>query len=296
MDVIPSIYGQGHVGDEAYFDGDVFKDIRLKMGEVRAIIKPTDKESVSKKFNEYTVAVIQYENGVFGKRLYRNCLLMNLLAGGGDQTAWTLRAPSEKSGKSSFGDGSRVLVLCIEGSLNRAYIIGGLRDERSNPDDPKQGHHFNWEFNGVNFQVNDDGSWSIINKGKTDNLGKQHKDVNKAGIGTTIKTESNGNISISTPDNNQSIKIDNTNNSITINSDKKITINGSRINLGENADEPQVLGQQLVGLLQDLITAITSMTMLAYGTPTTPPINAAQFVAIAAKLQTILSNQSYVKR
>jgi phage gp45-like len=273
------------------------------MGEVRAIIKPTDKESVSKKFNEYTVSVVQYENGMFARRLYYNCLLMNTIAGGGDKVYWTLRPSSKTSGEgntATVADGSRVLVLCIEGSASRAYIIGGIRDERSEPDDPKLGHHFNWEFNGVNFRVNDDGSWSIVNKGKTTNLGGVAPSADKSGIGTTIKTEANGNIIINTPDNNQSIVIDNTNNSITINADSHITVNGNRIDIGKDANEPQVLGQQLVQLLQDLITAITSMSMFSFGTPTgpitSPPINSPQFLAIAARLETLLSHQSFVKR
>ena len=296
MDVIPSIYGQGYVGDSVYYDTDVFNDTRLKWGEVKKLILPTDPESISKKFNEYTVSLIEFGNGVFAKRIYRNCLLMNLLAGGADRVTWTLR-PSTVTNGESIGDGSRVLVLCVEGSAKRAFIVGGIRDERSSPDDPSKGHHFSWEFNGVNCQVNDDGSWTVVNKGKTTNLGDVDPKANKAGIGTTIKTEANGNIVVATPNNNQTITIDNTNNSITINADKELTINGSRINIGRGANEPAVLGQQLVGVLQDLIQAITTMTMFSTGSPgliTSPPINAPAFAVILARLQTILSSQSFV--
>ena len=67
MDVIPSIYGQGYVGDSVYYDTDVFNDTRLKWGEVKKLILPTDPESISKKFNEYTVSLIEFGNGVFAK-------------------------------------------------------------------------------------------------------------------------------------------------------------------------------------------------------------------------------------
>jgi hypothetical protein len=184
--------------------------------------------------------------------------------------------------------------LCIEGSNNQAVILGGLRDERSGSDDSNKGHHLEWEFNGVNCQVNDDGSWTVVNKGKTTNLGDVDPSANKSGIGTTIKTEANGNIIVATPDNNQTITIDNTNNTITINADKELTINGSRINVGKGASEPQVLGQQLVGVLQDLIQAITTMTVMAAGSPSSPPINSSVFLSIIARLQTILSTQAYV--
>jgi hypothetical protein len=247
---------------------------------------------------EYDVLVYQHEKGTYAGKIYRNCTLLNTLAGGGDQSTWTLRASTQPVEDQQESDGSRVLIMCVEGSNNQPVILGGLRDERCTKD-PSKEHFFNWEFNGVNFRANDDGSWSIVNKGKTTNLGDVDPKADKNGIGTTIKTESNGNIIINTPNNNQSVVIDNINNSITINADKEITVNGTRINSGTNADEPQVLGQQLVGILQDLITAITSMTMFTFGVPgtiTSPPINSALFLSIAARLEEILSHQSFVKR
>lgn len=297
MDIIPSIYNTEEIGASPFYSGGAFNNIKLHQGEVRRIIYPNDAASVSKMFVEYDVLVYQQEMGTYAGKIYRNCTLINSIAGGADQSTWTLRASTQPVENLQESDGSRVVILCVEGSNNQPIILGGLRDERCAKD--LSGQHFlNWEFNGVNFKINDDGSWSIVNKGKTTNLGEVDPKANKDGIGTTIKTEANGNITINTPDNNQSIVIDNEKNTITINGDREVTVNGSRINLGKDANEPQVLGRQLVLILTELVAAISTMTMYTFGVPgtvTSVPLNVNLFASIAARLEFILSRQSFVK-
>lgn len=287
MDVIPSIFGSGYVGDTPFFDGDVFKNTKLRMGEVKQIIKPTDPESLSKKYYEYSVLAVHIENGVLARRMYRNCVLINSLAGGGDHSSFALRE-STKPNDQSQTDGSRVLLLCIEGSNNRAIIIGGLRDERANNDINNTGHYFDWEFNGVNFKVNDDGSWEVINKGKTDNLGKKHPKANNDGVGTTIKTEANGNIQIKTAKGSE-IVIDNTGNKINIKADSEVTIDSDKVKIGSGASQSVVLGNELVTILQELIQNIMSINVIVAGVGSTPPLNLGAFAAMLPKLQQILS-------
>ena len=296
-DVIPSVLDQG--GFASPFFSGAFSNYIFRQGEVREIIYPDSKESASKTFIEYNVLVAHYEGGMIGHKIYKNCRLINPLGGGADQSSWTLRASTKPIKDYTSSDGSRVLILCVEGSYNRAIIVGGILDERCGGDNKQDGHHFNWEFNGVNFKVNDDGSWDITNKGKNTNLGNLDPKADQNGIGTTVKVEANGNFIVSSPKNNQSVVIDNTNNTITINGDQDVTIDGSSIHLGKNADEQSVLGNQLVGILQELIQAITTQTSFTFGVPgtvTSPPINAPVFLAIMAKLQTILSQQTFVKR
>ena len=297
-DVISSIFDQSGIG-APFFSGGAYSNFIFRQGEVLEIIYPDSPKSVSKTFTEYNVLVAHYENEVIGHKLYHNCRLINSLAGGADRCTWTLRASTKPVEDYKSSDGSKVLVLCVEGSYNRAIIVGGILDERCGGDNKQDGHHFNWEFNGVNFKVNDDGSWDITNKGKNTNLGNPDPKADQNGIGTTVKVEANGNFIVSSPKNNQSVVIDNTNNTITINGDQDVTIDGSSIHLGKNADEQSVLGNQLVGILQELIQAITTQTSFTFGVPgtvTSPPINAPVFLAIMAKLQTILSQQTFVKR
>ena len=296
-DVVSSLLDQGGFGSP-FFSG-AFSNYILRQGEVIKVIYPTSQESVSKTFTEYNVLVAHYEGGMIGHKIYKNCRIQNPLAGGADQCSWTLRASTKPLKDYKSSDGSRVLILCVEGSYNRAVILGGARDERCGGDSEKDGHHFNWNFNGVNFKVNDDGSWELVNTGKDTNLGTLDGSVDKDGIGTTVKVEANGNFSVTSAKKKQSITIDNANDKITIQGDSDVIVDGKTIHLGTNAGQQAVLGNQLVEILQELISAITAMTSFTFGVPgsvTSPPLNAPQFLAIAAKLQMILSNQTFVKQ
>ena len=297
-DVIPGIYGKARLGKRPYFDGHLFANTKLRKGEVMAVIPQSSKRSVSKFLYEYDVLVPQYESGTVGTRLYRNCILMNPVAGGGDHSAWKLRASTKPLTEAGKTDGSRVLILCVEGSNNQAVILGGLRDERSGGDDEELGHHYEFEFNGVNFQVNDDGSWICQQNGKTDNLGEAHKDRNK-GAGTSVEVKADGTYIVSTKDKKQSITVDNSNNTITIDGDSKIIVNGSKIELGTGASDPAVLGRELVSIMKEILNACATMTMFSIAGPpgplTSPPINASQFAAISARLDNILSDQTFLK-
>lgn len=297
-DVVPGIYSTKRVGKEPFFDGYLFANTKLRSGEVIAIVPPTSERSVSKLWLEYDVLVPQYESGTVAHKLYRNCILINSLAGGGDHSSWKLRASTKPYTEIGKTDGSRVLILCVEGSNNQAIIIGGLRDERCGKDKEELGQHYEFEYNGVNFQINDDGSCVLQQKGKTTNLGLPHEDRNE-GSGTSIEIKADGTYIVKTKDDNQSLTINNSNNSITINSDKKITIQGDKICLGNSASDPAVLGNELVVILKELLLACQTMTMFSVaGSPlplTSPPVNAPVFASISAKLDKILSQQTFLK-
>jgi len=63
----------------------------------------------------------------------------------------------------------------------------------------------------------------------------------------------------------------------------------------QDQSEPIVLGQTLVGILNDLLTAIQQQTHTSPVGPTGPPINAAQFASIQNQLQTILSQRNFTQ-
>lgn len=65
----------------------------------------------------------------------------------------------------------------------------------------------------------------------------------------------------------------------------------NKFNVGDGA-EPMVLGNTLKGLLEDLISAITSITVPTPHGPSGTPINSAQFSAINSRLKTMLSQLS----
>ena len=82
---------------------------------------------------------------------------------------------------------------------------------------------------------------------------------------------------------------------ITNGSDYNITTETGEIHLGNGSDEePLVLGDTLVELLNQLCTELQKMNHPTPAGPSGPPVNAPAFASIAAKLQTILSKKNFV--
>lgn len=189
-DVIPS-----HI-DLAYtpqFDGgDAFSNHALRFGEVQEIVYPNDKRSLSKKFVEYRVYVQERSNGTANGRMYEHVLLMNSLAGLADKSFYTLRGSKSaaKPKDNRLGLGSKVLILCINGEVNNAVIIGGLRDEKDESEEKAKaedlGHHLSWIFNGFSVSIDKDGQLVATYGGKTDADGKRNKDVDQKLTGTRV--------------------------------------------------------------------------------------------------------------
>lgn len=65
----------------------------------------------------------------------------------------------------------------------------------------------------------------------------------------------------------------------------------SKLNL-DSGKEPMVLGDTLKGILDDILKAIQSLTVMTPVGPSSVPVNVANFASIQAKLQTILSKKS----
>jgi len=73
---------------------------------------------------------------------------------------------------------------------------------------------------------------------------------------------------------------------------------GKKVNVGNGADtanEPALLGTTLKGLLEQLIDALTALTVPTGVGPSGTPINAAQFQAVKAQLQRALSQTVNLK-
>lgn len=132
-------------------------------------------------------------------------------------------------------------------------------------------------------------SKKALNLSSVDNIILQTKHIQTST--NTINVQSLDSINISTKQLNANI-----NKQLSIIT-PKLKLNSDSISLGQNATQPIVLGNQLIALLSQLCVAISSISVVsgAPGSPTSPPINAAQFSAISAKLNTILSKISKTK-
>jgi phage baseplate assembly protein gpV len=286
-DIIPAFYSLapaigGTVSINAWGNN------QLRQGEVKRVISPNDKDSLSKMFYEYDVLVAHRVNQGVINKLYHNCYLINSFAGLADKSYFTLRASDIQDGSAKGGNGSRVLLLCLDGNENQAFIVGGMKSPKDPDKGEAKGHHLLFEFNGVLFEINDDGSWAITNKGKTDIKGEADDKRDTKGAGTKVKVEANGNFVVTTP-NSQTIKVDNKANTIDIESATKINVkasqvdlDASRVNLGSAATFSNVLGEPLMAVLTQIITQVA---------PTLPtPWQQAALLAVVPQISTILSS------
>jgi hypothetical protein len=296
MDVIPSFYTQEMIG-RAELNGLLpSSNVQLRFGEVKKEILPSNSKSHSKRYREYEVLVEHFEGGSATHRMYHNCMVLNNLGGLGDRSNCSLRESDKKDFQ--LGTGSKVFLLCVEGNDARAVIIGGPQQYT----DISKGAHYEFEFNGVNFQINNDGSWTLQNKGKTDAKGNLDKAADKDGAGTVVKVEANGNFSVTTKDNKNTVSINHKSGEIIIDASDNVKINtkntqivsdsteiksdsvnvnSHNVKVGANAMQPAVLGQALVTVLTQAFGVIAP-------TLPTPPQQAA-LAGASAQLMTILS-------
>lgn len=294
-DVIPSWMRVREVGGQGPAFGGAFDNTALRHGEVIRVIYPDDRSSRTKKFVEYDVLVQHRENGTAVTKLYHNCLVANFLAGFADKAVFTLRVNDRPQGTET-STGSQVLVQCLDGATASALIVGGIRNSSDSDKAAKaKKHHAEFEFNGVSLQINDDGSWTIENKGKTAGDGTAHAQRN-AGAGTKMRVLANGNWIVETPGAAQAITIDHSAGTVTVNSASHLKLLGDRVSIGSAATEPTVLGLQLVQVLTTLITILASETHDTFAGPTKGNLSAPQLLPLIAQLQLILSQHSFVQR
>lgn len=300
-DVIPSQYktrtaGGGEASNKNLPGGDY----RLHDG---IIVKVNYPEETKLNQITYDVDLNVFEDGVYTVKTYKGCQLINDFAGLADKSFFTLREHPEsdrKDGKTT-PLGSKVLVLCLNGSIASPVILGGVRHQNdSDKGEKDKGHHAYFVFNGVKFSVNDDGSWQLEQQGPTDIKGqpdfsnsKVHPDgsksaVKEADVGTTVKVESNGNLTISTNGGKEQVLVNH--------QDGSITFKASKIKLGSTeATERLVLGNKWKSLMEKLINAINKIQVPTSSGPSGTPINAVEFNAIKKDLEDALSDFVYTQ-
>ncbi|WNM70154.1 hypothetical protein [Myxococcus phage Mx1] len=139
-------------------------DSRLRLGRVVAIHVPGMPSNNNGVYTEYDVEV---EAGAGVKLVYPRCIMADPLGGFADYLEWTprLSVGTDQSG-SRLDTGTRVLVLCLNGATNRGVIMGGAKHHGRNRKDRK-GHYLNFEFNGINARINDEGEFVLQHKGAT---------------------------------------------------------------------------------------------------------------------------------
>ncbi len=169
-------------------------DTTLRVGRVVAAHEIESDGSRNKKILEYDV-IVRHANGASGYTdiLYPRVKMSNMFGGATDFFRWTPRIGNFDY-STQIGDGSRVLLLCVNGNQRMSYIIGGI----PNPEDvspvlPFSDHHLEFQFNGVYANVDKDGAFTLIHRGATNN---KNEVVSNEGGNGSIRFDKEGDIEL----------------------------------------------------------------------------------------------------
>jgi hypothetical protein len=171
-----------------------YENYPLRMGIVVRSYPTSSDQNISKLSVEYDVVVIEQDgNRAITPITYKNCLSSDGLGSIADFFEVRRRTQKKKTrfeGKDPASqDGAIVLLLCLDGSSEKAIILGGLNHPQRKSKLVGDETKLAGEFNGLAIEVNDDGSANLTFKGATDNEGKP-KDTSQGN--TTIDIEKDG--------------------------------------------------------------------------------------------------------
>lgn len=224
--VLPSgLLEQGMESVSAYDHS--FKNYSIKMGVIINAYDIDDQSNINKVGVEYDVAVTE-QNGHLAQNVitYQNCMVMESFGGIADYTEYRLRPQNKVENKRSnkdmvYQDGSLVLIMCISGSSDNAIIIGGLKHPKRKTNLTKDsGLSLYSEYNGLVYSIDKNGALKILFKGATDQEGKA---IDEKVSGSVIEISKDGSLSLS-DGNKESIRIDKTNKTIGLNSEKTMSL------------------------------------------------------------------------
>ena len=242
--VIPSYLGSSRMGgtETSSMHGGT---VQLMLGEVKEVIPVDDQRSMSKRYLEYNVDV-HYRDGHGPTSVVRfaNCLLISNFGGGeADKTEYRLRSDdSTPQGDDSTTKGAKVLLLCIQGDANQAFIIGGVREDTKNKD--VNDHHYSFEFNGAKIDINKDGEFQLRYRGATKVDGDLTDDADADAEGSTLIFNKEGGIKIYTKDEKQIVFVDHKNKKIDMLADEEWHVKINKKVHFEAGDQYTIEGQK----------------------------------------------------
>lgn len=252
MTVIPSYLSTMATG--IMRETGIQTNISLHFGEVKELIYPKDPRNVNRRYIEYSVDVYpKMGSGPRTIQRYYNCLLSNPFGGGGDIYRYTLW-PSTTPSSSQYTNGSKVLVLCLDGEQTKGIIIGGMRDNFVDQTgfqgvDTNEGHNLFWQFNGINATIDKQGAFTLTFNGPTgrDGTFDDSTGVFQSDTGSTFKFEADGSVLLTSggpAESQQLLQMDNDKNTFTIDADKEFNIHGAGTMTATIQDDVKLQSEQ----------------------------------------------------
>jgi hypothetical protein len=227
--VLPSSLLSSHSADFVSAFNKTYESVQLRAGIVIASYDIDNKQNIRKTTPEYDVLVMEQDrNRGTTTTTYRNVITIDSFGGMADFFEFK-RRPQAKNEKKDFhnNDGQLVLILCLDGSSEKAIIIGGVKHaKRLTKLTAEAGLHLEGEYNGLNWQIDKDGALKILFKSPTDNEGKVK---NEKLSGTNINIKKDGTLQLTTqdlnkPELNESLTLDKTNQSLSLTARKNTSI------------------------------------------------------------------------
>jgi hypothetical protein len=268
-----------------------YKNTALRLGIVAKSYDISDEANLSGLTTEYDVLVFeQQEDRGSSIITYRNCMSSEGMGSIADFFERTLRVRQNSSDQSKAintknQNGACVLILCLDGMSEKAIIIGAVTHPDRKTTLAGQTEHLEGEFNGVNIQVNGDGSANFTWKGPTNNDGTpvdtsltptvvsvaadgsfqiQHKTITfTLAIGGVVTMTSTDDVNVSCKDANITASGD-----ANVKASGNATIDAPAINLGAGATDAVIKGDTFKKMVFDTHTHPTPVG--PSGSPTMP--------------------------
>lgn len=181
---------------------------------------PDPKKPPLPPFPLYTVMVSEKVGDVTVNIPFKNCILRDIFGTVPDFFEYSLRRSDYNLSQLQNTQGpptpdkllgANVLIECINGSTFNAVILGAVRTYNLNfgygqgytPTDNKTGKYLNFNFNGINAKINDDGEFTLKRLGPQNNDGTTQTqnldggDYPKDNAGSLININQAGDINIS---------------------------------------------------------------------------------------------------
>lgn len=227
---LPSSLLSQHSGRQNGTFNHEFKNFGLKTGVIIKTYETDDELNLLKIGPEYDVVIHEQDaNRGITSVTYKNCQFMENFGGIGDFLDIKRRAPTDTKYKTEQDiekfDGSMVLMMCIDGVSNKGIILGAITNPNRKTTLTKEaGNHLEGQFNGLNWQINDDGALTVTFNSGTDNKGKPQDE--EAG-GANWKIEKDGSIELS-DGNSESIRLDKTAKTASLSSENSASITSAK--------------------------------------------------------------------